>query len=448
MRHYLSNSEHDREEMLEVIGVSSFEELLSVIPEEARLEGDLNLPQSLSELEVRGLIEGIADENECSLINFMGAGAYDHFIPAAVHHVMGRPEFYTAYTPYQAEVSQGTLQTMYEFQSLICLLTGMDLSNSSMYDGGSALAEAVLTASRVHRNKKKFLYSGAVHPLYMDVVRSYLEGQDLELVEVPFDSKTGRTDLKALESKIDENTCGVLLQHPNFFGVMEDPFEASRITHEAGALLIASFDPISLGTLAPPGDYDADIAVGEGQALGLPLNFGGPYLGLFTIKKEYLRLMPGRISGATRDSVGETGFVMALQTREQHIRRERATSNICTNQMLCATAATAYLSLMGKAGIAEVSEQSLAKAHYLAEKLTEIDGVSLKFSGPFFKEFVLTLPVPAANLATQLKEKGFLAGIPLSKMGMSDDLLVAVTEKRTKSQMDAFASAMVEELGK
>jgi glycine dehydrogenase subunit 1 len=337
---------------------------------------------------------------------------------------------------------------MYEFQSLICLLTGMDLSNSSMYDGGSALAEAVLTASRIQRNKKRFLYSGAMHPSYVDVARSYLEGQDLELVEVSFDSETGRTDLKALESKIGESTCGVLLQHPNFFGVMEDPFEVSRIAHEAGALLIVSFDPISLGTLAPPGDYDADIAVGEGQPLGLPLNFGGPYLGLFTLKKEYLRLMPGRISGATRDSIGETGFVMALQTREQHIRRERATSNICTNQMLCATAAAAYLSLMGKAGIAEVSEQCLAKAHYLSERLTEIDGVSLKFSGPFFKEFVLKLPVPAKDLSTRLKRKGFLAGVPLSKMGMSDDLLVAVTEKRTKSEMDAFASAMVEELAR
>jgi glycine dehydrogenase subunit 1 len=447
MRHFLPNSEHDREEMLRVIGVSSFGELLQVIPEEARLKGELNLPPALSELEARRLVMDLSARNRQGDPCFMGAGAYDHFVPSAVHHISGRPEFYTAYTPYQAEVSQGTLQAMYEFQSLICALTGMDLSNSSMYDGASALAEAVLMSSRIGRGRTRILHSEAVHPSAMRVVKSYLSGMELELVPIPIDDGSGRTDLDALRSSLNDDACVVLLQHPNFFGVLEDPFEAGRIAHDAGALLVSYFDPISLGILAPPGAYDADIAVGEGQSLGLPLSFGGPYLGLFTSREKYLRLLPGRISGATVDVEGKKGFVMALQTREQHIRRERATSNICTNQMLCATAAAAYLSLMGKQGLTEVARQCLSRAHYLAETLAALNGVSLRYTGPFFKEFVLRVPGNAADLCRRLKGRGLLAGVPLSRFRMPEDLLmVAVTEKRTKAEMDALGTSMAEEL--
>ncbi len=440
---YIPMTEEDKRQMLKRIGVSSFEELIVDIPPEARFKGRLRLPEAVSEYEVKKILEDIAEQN-LRLTIFAGGGSYDHYVPAPVLHIMARPEFYTAYTPYQAEVSQGTLQAMYEYQSLICELTGMDVANASMYDGGSALAEAGLMALRIRPKRNVILYPANLNPLYKRVIDSYFHGQRLQLQEVKFDKETGQLDLDDLKTKLNEDVAGVIVQHPNFFGVLEDVFEIERIVHEVGAALIVSFDPISLGILAPPGEYNADIAVAEGQPLGLPLAFGGPYLGIFTAKFEYIRQMPGRISGKTIDAVGNTGFVMTLQTREQHIKRERATSNICSNQQLCALGVAVYLSLMGKEGIKEVAEQSLFRAHYLAEKLQAI-GFPLVFKGPFFREFAVRTPKPANEIVDNLIDEGFLAGVPLSLFGMDDDLLlIAVTEKRTKQEMDSFVSKLKE----
>ena len=439
---YLPLTDEDRRAMLQALGFRSIDELFArIIPEEARFQGTLDLPPALSELEVRKVVESLARQNRADLTLFIGGGVYDHYIPAAVKHIVSRSEFYTAYTPYQAEVSQGTLQAMYEFQSAICDLTGMEVANSSMYDGASALAEAALMALRIQKKRNRILYSEDLNPRYRQVLHTYTRRQDLEIVEVPTDPRTGQMDLNFVEDALDDRTAALLFQHPNYFGILEEPFRLRELTERVGALLVVAFDPISLGILEPPGAYGADIAVGEGQPLGLPLGFGGPYLGLFAAREKYLRQMPGRIAGATVDAEGKRGYVMALQTREQHIRREKATSNICTNQMLCALTALVYLSLMGKEGLREVAEQSAQKAHYLADQLTRIPGVRLAFEGPFFREFVLELEGKTAReVRDALLADGILFGHPVAE----HRLLVAVTEKRTRQEMDRVVQRLRE----
>ncbi|MCS6862484.1 MAG: aminomethyl-transferring glycine dehydrogenase subunit GcvPA, partial [Abditibacteriales bacterium] len=354
MSDYIANTDADRRAMLERIGVASIEDLFSDIPPEIRQNAAPHLPPGLTEMEVRAEAWRLSGQN----VNvnaapcFLGGGSYDHYVPAAVPFICSRSEFFTAYTPYQAEASQGTLQVIYEFQTMVCQLTGMEMSNASLYDGASALAEAVIMAWAIQK-RPRVLLPRTLHPHYRQVVATYTQGLPLELVDVPY--ADGVVDLDALQSALD-NASAVVVQHPNFFGCLEDVNVISQLTHERGALLISVFDPISLGLLKPPGDYDADIAVAEGQPLGIPLSFGGPYLGLFACKKQFARQAPGRIVGATHDDKGRRGFVLTLQTREQHIRREKATSNICTNQGLMALAATVYLALLGKHGLRRVAE--------------------------------------------------------------------------------------------
>jgi len=442
MSHFIPNTEKDREEMLRKIGVSSFKEILKDIPEEAFFKGKLNLPEPLSELEVEEEIKKFAEQNRSDLKVFAGGGLYDHFIPAVIDQILLRSEFYTSYTPYQAEVSQGTLQTMFEYQSMICELTGMEVANASMYDGASAIAEAALMALRVRHDRDKILVASNINPFYKEVLLTYLHGQNTP-IEFVKTGKDGALDLKDLKEKIDSDVAGFIFQHPNFLGVLEDPFEISDIVKKVDAILIASVNPISLGILEPPGAYGADIVVGEGQPLGLPLSFGGPLLGIFASKMEYIRSMPGRISGMTEDVEGRRGFVMTLQTREQHIRRERATSNICSNQQLCATAAAIYMSLLGKEGIKEVAEQSLYKAHYLKELLDGI--VEFPYSGPFFNEFVVELPTSAGKIVDNMLKYNILAGIDLAQFDFPENyLLVSVTEKRRMEEIEEYAKTLKE----
>ncbi len=437
--HYIPNTEENRKEMLKSIGVKDFEELLSPIPKEARFKGDLDLPQSMSEFEVSRHLQELADENDHAGTHtcFLGGGAYDHFIPAAVGHIISRSEFYTSYTPYQAEVSQGNLQAIYEYQTMIAELTGMDAANASMYDGGSALAEAALLSNNVTR-RKEILISKTVHPFYRQVVATYCHRSGITLKTI--EEKEGVIDIEALEKQIGDQTAGVLIQHPNFYGILEDVETIERITHDAGALLTMSVDPISLGILKPPGDYNADIATGEGQALGNALNFGGPYLGIFAVKQKLIRKMPGRIAGLTHDVNGQRGFVLTLQTREQHIRRDKATSSICTNQQLCALAATVYLSLMGKKGMPAVANLCLQKAHYLTNKLEKLEGVTRYSNKSFFKEFAIKCPVPPKKIIDAMEKEKIFAGVDLGRFdyGIEDGLLIAVTEKRTKAEMDRY----------
>jgi len=443
---FIPTTDENRKEMLRTIGVSDFEELLEAIPAEARFKGELNLPPPLSEYEVIKLLKEIAEKNEHTgtYICFLGGGLYDHFIPAAVDHIISRPEFYTAYTPYQAEVSQGTLQAVYEYQTLIANLTGMDVANASMYDGASALAEAALLA-QVHTKREEILLSKTVHPFYRKVAKTYCHRSGLIVKEI--EDKDGLTDLVQLQSMISDKTAGVLIQHPNFFGNLEEVDKIEKLVHGAGGLYIVSVDPISLGILKPPGEFGADVAVGEGQVLGNSLYFGGPYVGLFAIKESLVRRLPGRLVGVTKDSKGRRGFVLTLQTREQHIRREKATSNICTNEQLCALASTVYLSLMGEKGLPAVANLCLQKAHYLAKKIEkEINGINLFFPHPFFKEFVIQCSVSPQRIIDEMRKEKIFAGIDLSRFdyGINNGLLIAVTEKRTKEEMDQYVGVLKE----
>ena len=442
---FIPNTEPEKRKMLTDIGVDKFEDLLVNVPENLRLKRPLQLPEPLSEFEVTQLLAAVAEKNKNiqDAICFLGGGAYDHYIPAAVGHITSRSEFYTAYTPYQPEVSQGTLQVIYEYQSMICALTGMDASNASMYDGASALAEAALLAYN-HTGRNEIIVSKTVNPLYIEVLKTYCHGQSIKVQVVDYED--GVTKLSALKEKISNTTAAVVIQHPNFFGCLEDVSDISALTHEAGVLLISSVDPISLGILQPPSTYNADIATGEGQALGNSVSFGGPYLGIFAAKAELIRKMPGRIAGQTEDTQGRRGFVLTYQTREQHIRREKATSNICTNQALNALAATVYMSLMGKHGIKSVAKLCLQKSHYLAEQISKLPGFELTFSKPFFKEFTVTTPVPPVNILKQLIKKGIFAGVALKQynLGLDNSLLIAVTEKRTKEEMDTFIANLKE----
>ena len=440
---FIPTTDANRKAMLKTIGVSDFEELLESIPEETRFSGELDLPDPLSEYEVTRLLKEIADKNEHAgtHVCFLGGGVYDHFIPAAVGHIISRSEFYTAYTPYQPEVSQGNLQAIYEYQTMIANLTGMDVANASMYDGASALAEAALLVQAQTR-REEILVSKTVHPFYRKVVGTYCHRSGVVLKEVG--TEKGLTDLGQLGEMVNEKTAGVLIQHPNFFGNLEEVEEMGKITHGAGGLYVVSVDPVSLGALKPPGEYGADVVTGEGQGLGNPLNFGGPYVGIFAVTKALIRRLPGRLVGVTVDTQDRRGFVLTLQTREQHIRREKATSSICTNEQLCALASTVYLALMGKQGLPTVAHLSLQKAHYLAKRIEEIKGAELLFSQPFFKEFAVRCSVPPERVIEEMRKEKIFAGVDLGRFdyGIDDGLLVAVTEKRTKEEMDRYVDVL------
>ncbi|MFO8192444.1 MAG: aminomethyl-transferring glycine dehydrogenase subunit GcvPA [Bacillota bacterium] len=373
-------------------------------------------------------------------VSFLGAGSYDHFIPSVVPYLISRPEFQTAYTPYQAEVSQGTLQSIYEYQSLICNLTGMDISNASMYDGASAMAEAAILACR-HTRRNKILVGSTVNPVWIKVLKTFTVSMGYEIITV--ECSDGALSAKEFEPLIDKGTACVIVQTPNFFGNLEDHSGLDQMIHSQKGLLIVAFDPVSAGILKKPSEYGADIVVAEGQALGLPQAFGGPYLGIFAATKKLMRKIPGRVVGVTEDAGGKRGFVLTLQTREQHIRRDKATSNICSNQALCALAAGIYLNTMGEQGIREVAENCYARSHYLASEISKLDGFKLRYDRPFFKEFVVKTKYPVKDILKKMLEQGIFAGIGLNKFGMADDeFLVAVTEKRDKKEMDDYVRAL------
>ena len=444
MQRYLSNTPPEQREMLDVIGAPSIEALLARVPAQARLSRPLNLPAAAAEMalvaEMRALAARNADADGYAC--FLGGGSYDHFVPGVINHMILRGEFFTAYTPYQPEASQGTLRTIYEYQTMMAELTAMDVANASIYDGASSLAEAALMAAAV-TGRTEIVLGAGVNPLYRQVTATYCDGPRLKLRAVP--APDGVTDLDAARKLVDpKKTAALVVQTPNFYGCLEDVSAAAEIAHAAGALLIVVADPVNLGVLEGPGRLGADIVVGEGQGLGVPMSYGGPNLGVFAARKELVRRMPGRLVGATVDLDGQRGFVLTLQTREQHIRRAKATSNICTNVALCALMATIYVSTLGKQGLVEVGEQSVAKAHYAAERLAAIPGVSLRFSAPFFKEFALRLPVAPDRVVGRLMKSRILAGVPLGRLDRSlrDCLLVAVTERRTRAEIDAFADAL------
>jgi len=439
---FVPHTDAEQQEMLRLIGVSDIEELLSTIPESVRLRKPLHLPQALSEFEVLRELEALSAQNASvdQVISFQGAGAYDHFIPSAISSIISRSEFTTAYTPYQPEVSQGTLQSMYEYQSMICELTGMDVANASMYDCGSALAEACLMAAG-DTGRDEILIAGKVHPLYLEIVRTYTHGQGIQMRVIQH--RDGASSIADVDSALSENTAAVIIQQPNFFGIIEDAEQIVKRAHDAGALAIMVIDPISLGIMKSPGEQGADVVVGEGQGLGIPLSMGGPYLGIFAVREALIRKMPGRMAGMTVDVEGNRGFVMALQTREQHIRREKATSNICTNEGLMMLAATVYLSLIGPEGLKEVATLSLQKSHYLADRITTIRGFQLKYQEPFFKEFLVDTPLPATEIIYRLSQKGVLPGIDISSLDPEETgLLIAVTEKRTRAELDRFVELL------
>ncbi len=439
---YFPNTESDRLEMLKAIGAGSIDELFAMIPAELRLGGDLCVPPGLGELELTAHLSALASQDTPAAGGacFLGGGAYDHFIPAVVDMVAARSEFYTAYTPYQAEASQGSLQAFFEYQTLTAQLTGMDVSNASMYDGGSAAAEAVLMAMHA-TSRHRVVTAASVHPEYRQTVATYLANQGADIVTLA--TPQGTVSLQELAAAVNQETACVLVQHPNFFGCLEEVEAMAEIAHKAGALFIVAVDPISLGILKRPGDYGADIVVAEGQSLGSPMSFGGPFLGIMACREQFLRRMPGRLIGQTVDRRGARCWVLTLQTREQHIRREKATSNICSNEGLIALRATVYLSLMGPQGMRDVAELCLQKARYTAERLADTPWLSLKFAAPTFKEFVVQVKGrPLCDLLAKAEKAGIFAGIPLGRWypEFSDCMLVAVTERRTKEEIDRLAA--------
>jgi len=435
---FLTNSDQDIKEMLSEIGVDNFNELISNIPDDLRFKGKLDIPESLSEAEVSGLITSLATNNKLG-ISFMGGGVYDHYVPAVIGSLISRSEFYTSYTPYQPEVSQGTLQAIYEFQSMICELTKMDVTNASMYEGGSALAEAMLLAC-THTRKSKVLVAGTLNRRYKEVLNSYISHNKIELIEIPASGYT--LDLDYLEQMLTDEFGAVIIQHPNFFGYLEDMQTVKKLLTNKNTLFISYYDPISLGLFSPPGEYGADIAIAEGQVLGNLQNYGGPFVGLFSTTRELVRKIPGRIVGLTQDVDGKPGFVLTLQTREQHIRREKATSNICTNSGLLALSATIYLAAMGKYGIQEVANLCLQKSHYLAEELQKLNGLEVINDKPFFKEFLVKSSNDTSKVLNSLEKEGIFGGIDLKKWGMDGHILVTVTEKRTKQEIDLYVSVL------
>lgn len=445
---YLSLSDKDKKEMLAAVGIRSTEELFGCIPEDVRLKKDLDLPAPLAEMDLVRALEEVGRRNSYSrFLSFLGGGAYEHFIPTVVDYLSSRGEFVSPYTPYQPEVSQGTLQVIFEFQTLICQLTGLDIANASLYEGATGAAEAVLMAHRV-TGRPKVLVARTLHPQYREVIRTYIKNLGVEAVEIPC-GRDGRVDTAALSERMDDRVCGVLCQSPNFLGVVEDIKVLSEIAHARKAMSVAVVaEALSMGLLEAPGALGADIVTGEGQSFGIPLSFGGPYLGFMACRKEYVRQLPGRIAGQTTDVDGLRGFVLTLATREQHIRRERATSNICTNQALCALRATIFLESLGKDGLREMAWQNAQKAAYALDALTAVPGVRRRFSGPVFNEFVLEFPKPWAKVDAALREKGILGGLGLEgDYGeLKDCALVSVTELKRKDDIDRLGRAVKEAL--
>ncbi len=449
---YVPHTDSDRAAMLAEIavspcglttrGVETVGDLFLDVPESVRYP-DLKLPHPLSEMEILGELRSMSEENAdldhhaC----FLGAGAYNHFVPSVVGHIIGRSEFYTAYTPYQPEISQGTLQAIFEYQSMVCALTGMEVANASHYDGATSLAEAAIMAVNVSRGKRrKIIVSSAVHPEYRATLRTYTPGPDLTISNLQYPISN---------TQFDDNTACLIIQQPDFFGQLAEASELAQLAkaaHAAGALLVVNTDPISLGLFTPPGEYGADIVVGEGQPLGNPLNFGGPYLGIFACREKYMRKMPGRLVGETVDTAGRRAFVLTLATREQHIRRERATSNICTNQALCALAAGAYLAAMGKSGLRKVAELCYHKAHYAARRIAAIPGFDLVGDKPFFKEFVVRCPRPPSEINEALLERGIIGGYDLGRdyPHLENSMLFCVTEMNTRAEIDRLVEALEE----
>jgi glycine dehydrogenase subunit 1 len=445
---YISLSDRDKREMLAAVGVSSVEELFCCIPDEIRLKRDLKLPPPLAELDLIRHFETISRNNKGgAYLSFLGAGAYPHSIPYVVDYLSSRGEFISPYTPYQPEVSQGTLQVIFEYQTLICQLTGLEIANASLYEGASAAAEAVLMANRL-KGRPKVLIAGTIHPQYKAVIQSYVKKLSINLVEFGYD-KRGKVDLEDLTQKIDGDTCAVVCQSPNFFGAVEDLDRIAEIARRQGALfLVTVAEAVSLGLLKAPGDADADIVSGEGQSFGLPLSFGGPYLGFMACRKEYLRQFPGRIVGETRDAGGKRGFTLTLSTREQHIRREKATSNICTNQAWCALRATIFLETLGRSGMRDLAYQNIQKANYALETLTAMKGVRRKFSGPIFNEFVLEFQGGWKKIDQHLRTNGVLGGLDLEPHypELKNCALFCVTEVHRKDEIDRLADLVKEAL--
>lgn len=441
---YCPNTEQEQQEMLAAIGVASVDDLFAAIPAALRATS-FALPAGMSEFETFARMKEIAAANAADTLNFIGGGFYDHIIPAAVDHLSGRAEFYTAYTPYQPECSQGTLQALFEYQTAICRLTGLDVSNASLYDGATACAEAAMMALRV-TGRNRILVDASVSPFSRQVLRTYLYNLEVEVIEIP--PLDGALDRGELGRLLDESVAGVLVQNPNFFGSVEDFSAIAGLAHAQGALLIASVYPVSLGMLKSPGEMGVDIAVGDGQSLGNPLAFGGPSFGFIAARKDFIRNMPGRIVGETVDKNGQRGFVLTLQAREQHIKRHKATSNICSNQGLCALRGLIFLSTIGKSGLAELAGLNRDKAEYAKSRLAKIPGVKILQSAATFNEFTITLPKPSPPIVSALLKKGIAAGVPAGDyyQGLENDLIVTVTEKRSRSEIDRLAQALQEVL--
>ncbi|MFP6614291.1 MAG: aminomethyl-transferring glycine dehydrogenase subunit GcvPA [Pirellulales bacterium] len=442
---YTYNTSDDQQAMFEAIGIESIDELFASIPDALRFEGQLDLPPAMGELELTAHVQALAAKNgsPSSQISFLGGGSYDHFVPAVVDYVGSRGEFYTSYTPYQPEVSQGNLQAMFEYQTMICQITGMDVSNQSLYDGGSAAAEAVLMSMAAVRRHGRVVMASSVHPEYRGVIETYFKNLETQVVTV--EAADGTIAVEKIEEAVDDETACVLIQHPNFFGALEEVEELAEVAHRAGALLIVIADPISLGLLKSPGACGADIAVAEGQSLGTPQQFGGPYLGIMACREQFVRRLPGRIAGQTTDRRDKRCWVLTLQTREQHIRREKATSNICTNQGLFALRASVYMAAMGPNGMRQAADLCLQKSHYAVDQLTASGRLQLAFDAPFFKEFVLRdTQKDIQGLLHDALQAGVFAGVPLAAWypELDDCLLVAVTEKRTKPEIDLLAKQL------
>ena len=443
MSHYIPITDADRAEMLRAIGVERVAELFAAVPEQVRFP-ELDLPRPLSEIDLRRELNSRAGANAhgSSHRMFLGAGAYNHFVPAAVDQILRRGEFYTAYTPYQPEVSQGTLQAIFEYQSLVCALTDMDVANASHYDGGTALAEAAIMAVAALRNRRTVVVAPSVNPQYRAVMRTLLQGAGIKLI--------GDENLEATPHEVaqlvDETTAALVVQSPDFFGALHDWKPLVEAAHAAGALMVAHFDPIALGLFQTPGEAGADIATAEGQSLGGGLNFGGPYLGVFCCKQQYVHKLAGRVVGVTRDVENRLGYVLTLRAREQDIRRERATSNICTNQGLMALAAAVYLSLMGRQGMRQVAALCYHRAHYAADAIAKLPGYQVLDRGPYFKEFVVRCPRPAAEINAALRERGIIGGYELGRdyPQFADAMLVCVTEMNSRDEIDALTSALAD----
>jgi len=431
--------------MLAAVGVADIDDLFVAIPEAVRFP-TLDLPPALTEMEAAARLQELASENLApgQGKTFLGAGSYSHFVPATVGQILARGEFYTAYTPYQPEVAQGTLQVIYEFQSMVAALFDMDVANASMYDGATAMAEGALITISATKKKNKIVVSGTVNPAYRAVLRTYISGLPIELVELPIPDDGFVQSAEDFAPHFSDNLAGVIVQYPNFFGGIENLQAISDAVHGAGANLVVSTSPVPLGMLKPPGAFGADVVTAEGQSLGVAQSFGGPYVGLLATKQSFIRQMPGRLAGITNDSEGKRGFVLALQTREQHIRREKATSNICTNQGLMATAATVYMSTMGPEGFHEVANRSYQNAHYLADRIGTLDGFSLPVDAPFFHEFIVKCPQPARDINVELAKQGYIGGYDLGLVDAAFEnlMLVCATELQSKATIDEFVALL------